>query len=124
MVTALATVNGRSVGIIGNNPADKGGIVDIAAADKAARFIRVCDSFNLPLIVLVDSMGLPVELKQEHGGLIRHGAKLIYALAEACLLYTSWRPISLSPSLWPRRTMLRLPWRNTSTEQRNPLSLR
>ena len=83
MVTALATVNGRSVGIIGNNPADKGGIVDIAAADKAARFIRVCDSFNLPLIVLVDSMGLPVELKQEHGGLIRHGAKLIYALAEA-----------------------------------------
>jgi len=83
MVTALASINGRTVGIVGNNPADKGGIVDIAAADKAARFIRICDSFNLPIVVLADSMGLPVDMAEEHAGLIRHGAKLIYALAEA-----------------------------------------
>ena len=74
---------GRSVGIVAQQPAVLAGALDIDASDKAARFVRTCDAFNVPLLTLVDVPGFLPGVAQEHGGIIRHGAKLLYAYAEA-----------------------------------------
>jgi len=83
MVTVLARMNGRTVGIVANQPKIMAGSIDISASDKGARFIRICDSFNIPLIWLVDVPGFLPGIDQERGGVIRHGAKLLYACCEA-----------------------------------------
>jgi methylmalonyl-CoA decarboxylase subunit alpha len=83
MVTCFARLGGRSVGIIANQPKVLAGALDINASDKAARFIRFCDSFNIPLVTLVDTSGYLPGVSQEHGGVIRHGAKILYAYSEA-----------------------------------------
>ena len=83
VVIGFARLNGRPVGVVGNNPRYLAGCLDIDASVKAARFVRFCDCFNIPLITLVDVPGFLPGLNQEHGGIIRHGAKLLYAYAEA-----------------------------------------
>jgi propionyl-CoA carboxylase beta chain len=83
IVIGFGRINGYAAAIIANQPKTLAGSLDIDAADKAARFIRFCDSFNMPLITLVDVTGFFPGMKQEHAGLIRHGAKLVYAYAEA-----------------------------------------
>jgi acetyl-CoA carboxylase carboxyltransferase component len=83
MVTCFARLGGRSVGIIANQPKIMAGVLDINASDKAARFIRFCDCFNIPLVTLVDTSGYLPGVGQEHGGVIRHGAKILYAYSEA-----------------------------------------
>jgi acetyl-CoA carboxylase carboxyltransferase component len=83
IVTALARLNGKSVGIVANQPRIKAGCIDINASDKGTRFIRICDSFNIPLIWLVDVPGFLPGVDQEYGGIIRHGAKIVYACCEA-----------------------------------------
>lgn len=83
ILTCFARLGGHSVGVIANQPKDKGGVLDIDASDKAARFIRFCDAFNIPLINLVDVPGYLPGTEQEYGGVIRHGAKLLYAYSEA-----------------------------------------
>ena len=75
--------SGRSVGIVAQQPAVLAGALDIDASDKAARFVRICDCFNVPLLTLVDVPGFLPGVDQEHGGIIRHGAKLLYAYCEA-----------------------------------------
>ena len=79
----FARLNGHSVGIVGQNPFFLAGVLDIDSSDKAARFVRFCDCFNIPLITLVDVPGFLPGVAQEHGGIIRHGAKLLYAYCEA-----------------------------------------
>src|SRR5215211_4366669 len=79
----FARLGGRSVGIVANQPAFLAGVLDIAASVKGARFVRFCDCFNIPLIVFEDVPGFMPGVRQEHGGIIRHGAKLLYAFAEA-----------------------------------------
>ena len=76
-------MNGRSIGMVGNQPEYLAGVLDIDASAKAARFIRFCDCFNIPIVTLVDVPGFMPGLDQEYGGIIRHGAKLIFAYAEA-----------------------------------------
>ncbi|MGC8782495.1 MAG: acyl-CoA carboxylase subunit beta, partial [Anaerolineae bacterium] len=76
-------LGGRAVGIVANQPAVLAGVLDINASTKAARFVRFCDAFNIPLVTFVDVPGFLPGTVQEHGGIIRHGAKLIYAYAEA-----------------------------------------
>jgi acetyl-CoA carboxylase carboxyltransferase component len=76
-------LGGRTVGIVANQPAVLAGVLDINASTKAARFVRFCDAFNIPLVTFVDVPGFLPGTVQEHGGIIRHGAKLIYAYAEA-----------------------------------------
>jgi propionyl-CoA carboxylase beta chain len=83
IVVGLARLGGHSVGLVANQPAVLAGVLDINASDKAARFVRFCDSFNLPLVTLVDVPGFMPGTAQEHGGIIRHGAKLLYAYCEA-----------------------------------------
>jgi acetyl-CoA carboxylase carboxyltransferase component len=83
IVTVLARMNGQSVGIVANQPKVMAGCLDINASDKGARFIRICDSFNIPLIWLVDVPGFLPGIDQENGGIIRHGAKIVYACSEA-----------------------------------------
>ena len=83
IITCFARLNGNSVGIIANQPRTKAGAMDIDACDKASRFIRFCDSFNIPIISLVDVPGYLPGTDQEWGGIIRHGAKMLYAYAEA-----------------------------------------
>ena len=83
IVIGFARFNGRSVGIIANQPAFLAGVLDIAASIKAARFIRFCDCFNIPLVVFQDVPGFLPGVQQELGGIIVHGAKLLYAFAEA-----------------------------------------
>jgi len=83
LVVGFARMGGRAVGLVANNPRFMGGCLDINSADKAARFIRTCDSFNIPLISLVDVPGFLPGLDQEYGGIIRHGAKMLYAWTEA-----------------------------------------
>ena len=83
VVVGFARMNGRPVGIIGNQPAYLAGVLDIDASAKAARFVRFCDCFNIPLVTLVDVPGFMPGVNQEYGGIIRHGAKLIFAYAEA-----------------------------------------
>lgn len=83
IITCFARIDGSSVGIIANQPRVMAGCLDINASDKAARFIRFCDAFNIPLINLVDVPGFLPGVNQEYGGIIRHGAKMLYAYSEA-----------------------------------------
>ncbi|ATB36057.1 acetyl-CoA carboxyltransferase [Cystobacter fuscus] len=83
MVVGFARMNGRSVGLVANQPAVLAGCLDIDASVKAARFVRFCDCFNIPLVTLVDVPGFLPGTDQEWGGIITHGAKLLYAFAEA-----------------------------------------
>ena len=82
-MVGFGRVGGRSVGIVANQPAWLAGVLDIDASDKAARFIRFCDCFNIPLITFEDVPGFLPGTIQEHNGIIRHGAKIVYAYAEA-----------------------------------------
>ncbi len=83
ILTGFARMNGRPVGIVANQPAFLAGVLDINASVKAARFVRFCDCFNIPLVTFEDVPGFMPGVQQEHGGIIRHGAKLLYAFAEA-----------------------------------------
>jgi acetyl-CoA carboxylase carboxyltransferase component len=83
MVTAFARIEGRAVGVIANQPHFLGGVIDAAAAEKAARFVSQCDAFGLPLVVLVDTPGFLPGTRQEQAGVIRHGAGLLRAFAAA-----------------------------------------
>ncbi|KAJ8952525.1 hypothetical protein NQ318_003321 [Aromia moschata] len=83
MIIGFGRMNGRTVGIVGNQPKVAAGCLDINASVKAARFVRFCDAFNIPIITLVDVPGFLPGVTQEHSGIIRHGAKLLYAYAEA-----------------------------------------
>jgi propionyl-CoA carboxylase beta chain len=83
IICGFARVEGRSVGIVAQQPEVLAGVLDIDASDKAARFVRFCDCFNIPLITLVDVPGFLPGVDQEHRGIIRHGAKLLYAYCEA-----------------------------------------
>jgi acetyl-CoA carboxylase carboxyltransferase component len=83
MVTALTRIDGQPVGVIANQPWFLGGVIDATAAQKAARFVRTCNAFGLPLVVLVDTPGFLPGSRQEQAGVIRHGAKLLHAFAEA-----------------------------------------
>ncbi|WP_328520565.1 acyl-CoA carboxylase subunit beta [Kribbella sp. NBC_00359] len=83
VVCALSRLGGEVVGFVANQPAVRAGVLDAAAAEKAARFVRTCDAFNIPLVSLVDVPGFLPGVDQEHSGLIRRGAKLLYAYCEA-----------------------------------------
>ncbi|MFO7945077.1 MAG: acyl-CoA carboxylase subunit beta [Anaerolineales bacterium] len=83
IVVCFAHLDGHPVGMVANQPDHFAGVLDINASDKGARFIRFCDSFHIPLITLVDTPGFLPGIEQEHEGIIRHGAKMIYAYAEA-----------------------------------------
>ena len=83
LITCLARLGGRSVGILANQPMVLGGALDVDAADKAARFIMLCDAFHIPLVFLQDVPGFMVGSKVERQGIIRHGAKMLYAVSEA-----------------------------------------
>lgn len=83
VITCFARLNGRSIGIVASQPKVLAGCLDINASDKAARFVRVCDAFNIPLLTLVDVPGFLPGIEQEYNGIIRHGAKLLYAYSEA-----------------------------------------
>ncbi len=83
IVIGFGRIDGRSVGVVANQPRFLGGTIDINAADKAARFIRFCDCFNIPLIVFADVPGYLPGMDQEQKGIIRHGAKMLYAFSEA-----------------------------------------
>ncbi len=79
----FARVDGRAVGVVGNQPMMLAGVLDIDSSEKAARFVRTCDAFNVPLLTFVDVPGFLPGVDQEYGGIIRHGAKLLYAFCEA-----------------------------------------
>jgi propionyl-CoA carboxylase beta chain len=83
IVVGFIRLAGRSVGVVANQPMHLAGVLDIDAAVKAARFVRFCDAFNIPLLVFEDVPGFLPGTQQEYGGIIRHGAKLLYAFAEA-----------------------------------------
>lgn len=83
MLTGFSHIGGRSVGIIANQPSVLAGCLDVNASDKAARFIRTCDAFNIPILTLVDVPGFLPGTNQEFSGIIRHGAKMLYAYSEA-----------------------------------------
>ncbi len=83
LVTCLARIGGHAVGIVASQPMHLGGILDVDSADKGARFIQVCDAFNLPLVFFQDVPGFMVGAKVEHQGIIRHGAKMLHAMASA-----------------------------------------
>ena len=83
IIVGFARLGGFSVGIVAQQPTVLAGVLDVEASQKAARFVRFCDAFNIPLIVLEDVPGFMPGLNQEHGGIIRHGAKLLYAFSEA-----------------------------------------
>ena len=76
-------IRGQSVGIVANQPMVKAGCMSVDSSDKQARFIRFCDCFNIPIVLLVDTPGYLPGKAQEHTGIIRHGAKVLYALSEA-----------------------------------------
>ncbi len=83
IVIGFGRLEGRSVGIVANQPAHLAGVLDIASSEKGARFVRFCDAFNIPLIIIEDVPGFLPGVNQEHGGLIKNGAKLLYAFCEA-----------------------------------------
>jgi acetyl-CoA carboxylase carboxyltransferase component len=83
IITCLARFGGQPVGIVANQPKHLGGILENDSADKAARFINLCDAFNIPLVFLQDVPGFMVGSKVEHAGIIRHGAKMLYAVSRA-----------------------------------------
>lgn len=82
-ITGLARIGGHSVGIVSQEPSVMAGVIDIDASDKITRFVRMCDCFNIPLVTFVDSPGFLPGVDQEHRGIIRHGAKVLYAYSEA-----------------------------------------
>jgi len=83
IITGFIRLNGKTVGVVANQPKVLAGCLDINASDKAGRFIRTCDAFNIPLLNLVDVPGFLPGTDQEYGGIIRHGAKMLYAFSEA-----------------------------------------
>ena len=83
IVCGFARLDGQTVGIVGNQPMVLAGVLDIESAEKGARFVRTCDAFNIPLVTFVDVPGFLPGVDQEYGGIIRHGAKLLYAFCEA-----------------------------------------
>lgn len=83
IVIGFARLGGQSVGLVANQPDHLAGVIDINASDKAARFIRFCDAFHIPLLTLVDTPGFLPGVEQEHNGIIRHGAKMLFAYGEA-----------------------------------------
>jgi methylmalonyl-CoA carboxyltransferase large subunit len=83
MIVAFGRIRGRTVGIIANQPQVKAGCLDIDAADKSSRFIRFCNAFNIPLVTLVDVPGFMPGVEQEYGGIIRHGAKMLFVYSAA-----------------------------------------
>src|SRR5207237_1250594 len=83
ILIGYARLNGRAVGIVAQQPAVLAGVLDVNSSMKAARFIRFCDAFNIPIITFEDVPGFLPGVGQEHGGIIRHGAKLLYAYCEA-----------------------------------------
>jgi propionyl-CoA carboxylase beta chain len=83
IVVGFARMGGKPVGIVANQPQHLAGVLDINSSSKAARFVRFCDAFNIPLVTLVDVPGFLPGTAQEFGGIIKHGAKLLYAFAEA-----------------------------------------
>src|SRR6202046_5061106 len=83
LVCGFARIDGHVVGIVGNQPQILAGVLDIESSEKGARFVRTCDSFNIPLVTFVDVPGFMPGTDQEYGGIIRHGAKLLYAYCEA-----------------------------------------
>jgi acetyl-CoA carboxylase carboxyltransferase component len=83
IICGFGRIDGRPVGVVGNQPKVLAGVLDIESAEKAARFVRTCDAFNIPLITFVDVPGFLPGVDQEYGGIIRHGAKLLYAYCEA-----------------------------------------
>lgn len=83
MVVGFGRLAGRTVGLIANQPLELGGVIDCNASDKAARFVRFCDAFQIPILTFVDTPGYLPGVEQEHSGIIRHGAKLLYAYSEA-----------------------------------------
>jgi acetyl-CoA/propionyl-CoA carboxylase carboxyl transferase subunit len=83
VVVGFARLDGRSVGVVGNQPRVNAGTLDIEASEKATRFVRTCDAFNVPILTFVDVPGFMPGTDQEHDGIIRHGAKLLYAYSEA-----------------------------------------
>jgi acetyl-CoA carboxylase carboxyltransferase component len=83
IVCGFARIEGRTVGVVGNQPKYFAGVLDINSAEKAGRFVRTCDAFNIPLLTFCDVPGFLPGVDQEHGGIIRHGAKLLYAYCEA-----------------------------------------
>ncbi|MGW6217437.1 acyl-CoA carboxylase subunit beta [Streptomyces sp. NPDC055109] len=83
VIVALSLVDGHVVGIVANQPQSMAGVLDIHASEKAARFVQTCDAFNIPIITLLDVPGFLPGVDQEHGGIIRHGAKLLYAYCNA-----------------------------------------
>ncbi len=82
-VVGFARLHGRTIAVIANQPLHKAGVIDIDASDKIARFIRFSDAFNIPLVSFIDTPGFMPGVNQEHGGIIRHGAKIVYAYSEA-----------------------------------------
>ena len=83
IVIGFSRMNGQTVGIVANQPKESAGVLDVDASCKAARFVRFCDCFNIPILTFVDVPGFLPGTQQEYGGIIRHGAKLMYAYAEA-----------------------------------------
>src|ERR687886_62460 len=83
IVVGFSRLNGRPIGVVGNQPSQLAGVLDINASEKAARFVRFCDAFNIPLLTFCDVPGFLPGTSQEWGGIIRHGAKLLYAFTEA-----------------------------------------
>lgn len=83
VIVGLARIGGQSIGIVAQEPSVMAGVIDIDAADKMTRFVRMCDCFNIPLVTFVDSPGFLPGVDQEHRGIIRHGAKVLYAYSEA-----------------------------------------
>jgi methylmalonyl-CoA carboxyltransferase 12S subunit len=83
IIVAFARVNGRVVGLVANQPIEKFGAIDIDASDKASRFIRFCNAFNIPLVSFVDVPGFLPGVEQEFGGIIRHGAKMLFSFSAA-----------------------------------------
>lgn len=82
-IVGLARIGGMSVGIVSQEPSEMAGVMDINSADKIARFVRMCDAFNIPLLTFIDSPGFLPGVAQEHGGVIRHGAKVLFAYSES-----------------------------------------
>ena len=83
LVCGFARIDGHVVGIVGNQPQNLAGVLDIESSEKGARFVRTCDTFNIPLVTFVDVPGFMPGTDQEYGGIIRHGAKLLYAYCES-----------------------------------------
>ena len=83
LVCGFARIDGHVVGIVGNQPQVLAGVLDIESSEKGARFVRTCDAFNIPLVTFVDVPGFMPGTDQEYGGIIRHGAKLLYAYCES-----------------------------------------